>query len=57
MARGSATADERPRRGTERRTVSDDRPPRARGAALAAAHAWSGAVGRASLLAERLLRR
>ena len=57
MARGRVTADERLRRGTERRTVSDDRPPRARGAALAAAHAWSGAVGRASLLAERLLRR
>jgi formate-dependent nitrite reductase membrane component NrfD len=57
MARGRVTADERLRRGTERRTVSDDRPPRARGAALAAAHAWSGAVGRTSLLVERLLRR
>jgi formate-dependent nitrite reductase membrane component NrfD len=57
MARGKVTADESGRRGTERRTVSDDRLPRARGAALAAAHAWSGAVGRASLLVEHLLRR
>jgi formate-dependent nitrite reductase membrane component NrfD len=57
MARGKVTSDERLRRGTERRTVSEDRPPRPRGAALAAAHAWSGAVGRTSLLVERLLRR
>jgi formate-dependent nitrite reductase membrane component NrfD len=57
MARGRLTADERLRRRTERRTISVDRPLRARGAALAATHAWSGAVGRTSLLVERLLRR
>jgi formate-dependent nitrite reductase membrane component NrfD len=54
MARGRITADERLRRGTERRTVSRDRPPRAHGTAPAA---WSGIVGRTSLLVERLLRR
>ena len=57
MARGSVTADERLREGTERRILSDDRPPRAGGAALAATRAWSRTVGRASLLVERLLRR
>jgi formate-dependent nitrite reductase membrane component NrfD len=57
MARGRATADERLRQRTERRTVSDDRPPRARDAAPAALRAWSGTVGRTSLLVERLLRR
>ncbi len=57
MARGRVTTDERVPQGAERRTVSDARPPRARGAALAAAHAWSGAIGRTSLLVERLLRR
>jgi formate-dependent nitrite reductase membrane component NrfD len=55
MARGRVTADERLRRHTERRTLSDDRPPRA-GVALAAARAWGGAVGRMSLLLERLVR-
>ena len=57
MARGRVTSDEGLRRGAERRTVSDARPPRARGSALAAARAWSGTVGRTSLLVERLLRR
>lgn len=57
MARGRVTADERLRTRTERRTVSDGRPPRARGTALAAARAWSGTVGRTSILVERLLRR
>jgi formate-dependent nitrite reductase membrane component NrfD len=57
MARGRVTADERQRRATERRTVSDGRQPRTRGAALAAARAWSGTVGRTSLLVERLLQR
>jgi formate-dependent nitrite reductase membrane component NrfD len=57
MARGRVTADERLRKRTERRIVSDGRPPRARGAALAAARAWSGTVGRTSILVERLLRR
>jgi formate-dependent nitrite reductase membrane component NrfD len=56
-ARGRVTADERMREGTEHRTLSDDRPPAAGGTALAAARAWSRAVGRASLLVERLLRR
>jgi hypothetical protein len=57
MARGRATADERLRRGTERRTVSDEGAPRARARNLAATRAWSGTVGRTSLLVERLLRR
>jgi hypothetical protein len=56
MARGRVTADERLRRGTEHRVVSDDRQPVARGTALAGARAWSRTVGRASLLVERLLR-
>jgi formate-dependent nitrite reductase membrane component NrfD len=56
MARGRVTADERLREGTERRILSDDRPPRASAAALAAARAWSRTVGRASLLVERVLR-
>jgi formate-dependent nitrite reductase membrane component NrfD len=42
---------------TERRTLSEDRPPSARGAASAALRAWSDTVRRASLLVERLLRR
>jgi formate-dependent nitrite reductase membrane component NrfD len=57
MARGRVTADERLRRRTERRTLSEDRPPRAHGAAAAALRAWSGTVGRTSILVERLLRR
>lgn len=56
MARGKVTADERLRAGTERRVLSEDRPPAAAGAAVRAARAWSRTVGRASLLAERLLR-
>ena len=57
VARGSATADEHLRSGTERRALSDDRPPLAPGAAVRALRAWSRTVGRASLLAERRLRR
>jgi formate-dependent nitrite reductase membrane component NrfD len=57
MARGRVTADERLRERTEHRILSDDRPPVAAGTAFAAAAAWSGTVGRASLLVERLLRR
>jgi formate-dependent nitrite reductase membrane component NrfD len=57
MARGRVTADERLRKRTERRIVSDGRPPRAGGTALAAARAWSGTMGRTSILMERLLRR
>jgi formate-dependent nitrite reductase membrane component NrfD len=57
VARGRVTADERRRKRTERRIVSDGRPPRTRGIALAAARAWSGTVGRTSILVERLLRR
>jgi formate-dependent nitrite reductase membrane component NrfD len=56
MARGRVTADERLRQRTEQRTLSDDRPPAARGTAFAAPRAWSRAVGRASLLVESLLR-
>jgi formate-dependent nitrite reductase membrane component NrfD len=56
MARGTLTADERLRRRTERRVISDDRPRAAGGTALAVARAWSSTVGRASLLMERLLR-
>jgi formate-dependent nitrite reductase membrane component NrfD len=50
MARGSVTAD-------ERRAVSELRRPRAKGRGSAALRAWSGTIGRASLVAERLLRR
>jgi hypothetical protein len=56
-ARGKATADEHLRRFTEGRTLSDHRPPLARGATAAALRSWSGTVGRMSLLVERLLRR
>ena len=42
------------RTGTERRALSADRPPLAPGAAVAVLRAWSRAVGRASLLVERL---
>jgi hypothetical protein len=55
MARGRVTADEGRRNRTERRAISDGRPPRARGAALAAARAWSATVGGTSILVERLL--
>jgi formate-dependent nitrite reductase membrane component NrfD len=57
MARGRVTADEGLRTPTERRTVSEGRPPHARGTGVAAARAWSGTVGRTSILVERLLRR
>jgi formate-dependent nitrite reductase membrane component NrfD len=57
MARGRVTADERLREITQKRTVSELRSPWARGRASAELRAWSNAIGRASLLAERLLRR
>jgi hypothetical protein len=57
MARGRATADEQLRTGTERRALSDDRRPIAPGTAVGALRAWSRTVGRASLLAERLVGR
>jgi formate-dependent nitrite reductase membrane component NrfD len=57
MARGKVTADEGPRAGAGRRTVSEQRGLVARGRASAALRAWSGAIGRMSLLTERLLRR
>jgi hypothetical protein len=56
MARGAVTADERLRGSTEQRIVSEHRPPLAGGAAAKALRLWSRAVGRASLLAERLVR-
>ena len=46
VARGRATADEHLRSGTERRALSDDRPPLAPGAAVAVLRAWSRTVGR-----------
>ncbi len=55
MARGLLTADERLRDATEQRLVSEDRAPLAGAAAAKALRLWSGAVGRASLLVERLL--
>ena len=55
MARGRVTADERLRTGSERRTLSKFRRPRAR--AAVALRLWSDTIGRASLLTERLLRR
>jgi formate-dependent nitrite reductase membrane component NrfD len=57
MARGSVTADEPLRRGTERRVLSRDREPLARDAVAAALGAWSRTVGRTSLAIERLVRR
>jgi formate-dependent nitrite reductase membrane component NrfD len=57
MARARVTADERLRRHAERRTLSKDRLPRARGRASTALRTWSGAIGRTSLLTDRLLRR
>ncbi len=54
MARGRVTETERLRETTEQRSLSDHRPPHASRVAVAAARAWSNAVARASLLAERL---
>jgi formate-dependent nitrite reductase membrane component NrfD len=56
MARGMVTSDERMRRGAEQRVTSDDRTPLAGGAAAKAMRVWTGTVGRASLLVERLVR-
>jgi formate-dependent nitrite reductase membrane component NrfD len=56
MARGQVTADERWRAGTEQRAISDDRPPLADTGLAKVLRGWSTNVGRASLLAERLLR-
>ncbi|HEY6594985.1 MAG TPA: NrfD/PsrC family molybdoenzyme membrane anchor subunit [Asanoa sp.] len=57
MARGTVTADERLRRGAERRSMSEQRRPRGRGPASKALRAWSRTIGRTSLVAERVLRR
>jgi formate-dependent nitrite reductase membrane component NrfD len=57
MARGSVTADERLRGGTERRAPSEDRRPLTRGRGATALGAWSATVGHASLLVERLIGR
>jgi formate-dependent nitrite reductase membrane component NrfD len=54
MARGSLTADERLRRGTEQRIVSEQRPPLAGARAAKPLRAWSATVGATSLLVERL---
>ncbi len=57
MARGQVTSDERLRESTEQRAVSEDRPPLADTGPAKALRAWSAAVGRVSLMAERLLTR
>lgn len=54
MARAMVTSDERPRGGTEQRSVSANRTPLAGGAAAKAFRVWSRTVGRASLLVESL---
>jgi hypothetical protein len=56
MARGRVTADEGLRQRSERRIVSKERRPHARGRSSMALRAWSRTVGSASLLTERLLR-
>ena len=55
MARGRVTADERLRGGSEQRMISDDRQPLAGAAVAKAMRIWTRTVGRASLVAERLL--
>jgi formate-dependent nitrite reductase membrane component NrfD len=57
MARGRATADESLRVGTEQHALSDDRPPLADTKPVTALRAWSEVVGRASLIAEGVLKR
>ena len=57
MARGRVTADEGLRASTERRAVSEDRPPLSDGGPAKALRAWSAGVGQASLLVERLITR
>jgi formate-dependent nitrite reductase membrane component NrfD len=56
MARGAVTRDEWLRRGTEQRALSDERPPVGGRRAEKATRLWSGTVGRASLVVERLVR-
>jgi formate-dependent nitrite reductase membrane component NrfD len=55
MARGAVTRDERLRRGTEQRALTDERPPVAGRRAVKVLRLWSGTVGRASLAVDRLL--
>jgi hypothetical protein len=57
MARGSVTADESLRAGTEQRAVSEDRPPLADSGPAKVLRAWSATVGRLSLMVERALTR
>lgn len=54
MARGMLTTDEQLRGGSEERIVSRDRAPMAGGAPAKALRVWTDAIGRASLLVERL---
>ncbi|HWC87598.1 MAG TPA: NrfD/PsrC family molybdoenzyme membrane anchor subunit [Solirubrobacteraceae bacterium] len=56
MARGSVTADERLRAGSEQRAVSEDREPLPDSALTKVLRAWSAAVGKGSLTVERLAR-
>jgi hypothetical protein len=55
MARGMVTRDEQ-LRGGEEWIVSDHRAPVAGRATGAALRLWTGAIGRASVLVERLVR-
>lgn len=55
MARGQVTADEAMRTGTERRAVSEDRPPLADAQPARTLRVWSRTIGSASLLVEGLL--
>jgi formate-dependent nitrite reductase membrane component NrfD len=55
-ARGMVTSDERLRVDAEQRVVSEPRPPLADGAMTRALRGWSRAVGRVSLVVERLIR-
>jgi hypothetical protein len=57
MARGRVTADERLRVGSERRAISEEREPVLDRGPARALRAWSATVGKASLLAERLISR
>jgi hypothetical protein len=55
MARGRLTLDERLRVGAERRALSEDREPLPATEPVRVLHAWSAAVGKASLVVERLI--
>jgi formate-dependent nitrite reductase membrane component NrfD len=57
MARGTLAGEEPPRVGAERRALSEDRAPLDDGRATDALRGWSTAIGRLSLLAERLIKR